>query len=79
MSTATAERRPDFDLELRQRALATYRETHSYRRAGEAMGLSHKRVHILVREALRLEMDAALTPPPEVGHEHPASGEVADL
>jgi len=52
-------RRAGFDLALRQRALATYRREGSYRKAALAMGLSYKRVHVLVREALELEMQAA--------------------
>jgi DNA-directed RNA polymerase specialized sigma24 family protein len=59
VSGVALDRRPDYDRELRFRALSIYRKHLSYRKAGEEMGLSHKRVHILVREALRLEMDEA--------------------
>lgn len=52
-------RRPDFDAELRRKALAAYREHGNYRDAGKAIGRSHKRTHVLVREALRMEMEEA--------------------
>ncbi len=61
MSAATATRRQDFDRELRDRALAAYRKHGNYRTAGEAIGLSGPRTHTLVREALRLEMEEALS------------------
>lgn len=59
MSAATIDRHPSYDPELRRRALAAYREHRTYKAAGEAMGLSKKRVHELVREALRQEMTEA--------------------
>lgn len=59
MSTATTQRRPSFDAELRKRALAAYRQHRNYRDAGKAIGRSHKRTHVLVREALRMEMEEA--------------------
>ena len=52
-------RHPRYDPELRDRALAAYREHRSYRKAGEAIGRSPKRTRELVREGLRLEMAAA--------------------
>jgi hypothetical protein len=58
-AAATATRRPDFDAQLRREALAAYRETRSYRKAGEKIGRSFKRTHVLVKEALRLEMEEA--------------------
>ena len=58
MSAATR-RRPDYDLTLRLRALATYRREGSYRKASKAMGISYKRVQVLVKEALKHEMEEA--------------------
>lgn len=57
MSTTT--RRSDYDAELRERALAVYREVRSYRKTGERLGCSGKRAHVLVKEGLRLELEAA--------------------
>jgi hypothetical protein len=53
-------RHPRYDPELRDQALAAYREHGSYRKAGAALGLSPKRTRELVRDGLRLEMAAAL-------------------
>lgn len=58
-AAAPARRRPDYDPELRRRALAAYRQHGNYRDAGKAIGVSHKRCHTLVKEGLRLEMQEA--------------------
>jgi hypothetical protein len=52
-------RHPRYDPQLRDRALAAYREHGSYRKAAAAIGRSPKRTRELVREGLRLEMAAA--------------------
>lgn len=55
----SAKRHPRFDAELRDRALAAYRKHGNYRDAAKVIDRSVKRTHELVREALRLEMEAA--------------------
>jgi hypothetical protein len=56
---STTPRRSDYDSELRARALAAYRELRSYRKTGKRLGVSGKRAHVLVREGMRLELEAA--------------------
>lgn len=48
-----------YDPELRRQALAAYRELKSYRRTGARLGVSGKRAHVLVKDGLRLELEAA--------------------
>jgi hypothetical protein len=52
-------RHPRYDTELREKALAVYRELKSYRKTGTRLGVSGKRAHVLVKEGMRLELEAA--------------------
>ena len=52
-------RHPRYDPELRRQALAAYRKHRSYRKAADAIGRSPKRTRELVRDGLKLEMQAA--------------------
>lgn len=59
LATRPVPRHPRYDPELRRKALAAYREHRTYKAAGQALGLSPKRTHELVREGLKAELAAA--------------------
>lgn len=52
-------RDPRFSEARRLEALRLYRETRSYEKTGERMGISKKRAYELAREGLRIEMSQA--------------------